>query len=399
MCLGASVVTNVGCRDGERRRGGPPRAQLPEVVEGDSHGHRAWSVAGKAFAWSGRSARPISAGSATPLRRTDRSWPCASRTSARGGGARHGQRGFFTIPHFDGYAAVLIQLRTVTKRALRDALVDGWLACAPTHLADDYSGAAGPPPLIPQTWGGRPATTVVTSRSSCAIAASGSGGRKQATVAAPAAPSASRWAATSSGDPIAPRCDPPVLGEGVDGVLAAVLDQLCHLVVERVAAHPRRRALGDELDEPPCQGAAGVLPIVADRHRAVGDDVEGSRRGGRGDRVTDRGRAGHLGQHESVGATTGRGQRDRATYAGQDRRGRLRRLVEDDAVEVHEPAVRRDRLPVQQGPHRGDRPLRGPSRARAGERRSGPSSSARRGRCRRSPGRGPARRGWPAPSP
>jgi hypothetical protein len=33
---------------------------------------------------------------------------------------------------------VLIQLTSVTKRALREALVDGWLACAPRKLADEY---------------------------------------------------------------------------------------------------------------------------------------------------------------------------------------------------------------------------------------------------------------------
>ena len=38
---------------------------------------------------------------------------------------------FFTIPHFDGYPAVLIQLRKVGQQALREALIDGWLACAP----------------------------------------------------------------------------------------------------------------------------------------------------------------------------------------------------------------------------------------------------------------------------
>jgi hypothetical protein len=45
-------------------------------------------------------------------------------------------KAFFTIPHFDGYAAVLIQLKSVTKRALREALVVGWLACAPPRLAN-----------------------------------------------------------------------------------------------------------------------------------------------------------------------------------------------------------------------------------------------------------------------
>ena len=45
---------------------------------------------------------------------------------------------FFTIPHFNGYAAVLIQLKAVKKRPLREAMVDGWLACAPDKLADAY---------------------------------------------------------------------------------------------------------------------------------------------------------------------------------------------------------------------------------------------------------------------
>ena len=50
-----------------------------------------------------------------------------------------GTKGVFTIPQFDGYAAVLIELRNVTERALREALVDGWLACAPRQLADRYA--------------------------------------------------------------------------------------------------------------------------------------------------------------------------------------------------------------------------------------------------------------------
>jgi len=45
---------------------------------------------------------------------------------------------FFTIPHFDGYSAVLIQLRVVSATALRDAVTDGWLACAPPGLAGRY---------------------------------------------------------------------------------------------------------------------------------------------------------------------------------------------------------------------------------------------------------------------
>jgi hypothetical protein len=47
-------------------------------------------------------------------------------------------KAFFTIPHFDRYAAVLIQLKAVGKRALREAILDGWLACAPPNRAKEY---------------------------------------------------------------------------------------------------------------------------------------------------------------------------------------------------------------------------------------------------------------------
>jgi hypothetical protein len=45
---------------------------------------------------------------------------------------------FFTIPHFDGYAAVLIALPEVAADALREAITDGWLACAPPGPAGPY---------------------------------------------------------------------------------------------------------------------------------------------------------------------------------------------------------------------------------------------------------------------
>ena len=51
-----------------------------------------------------------------------------------------GAKGFFTIPHFDGYAAVLVQLRITTKRPLRAAIEDAWLACAPDALARAFLG-------------------------------------------------------------------------------------------------------------------------------------------------------------------------------------------------------------------------------------------------------------------
>jgi hypothetical protein len=50
-----------------------------------------------------------------------------------------GTKGIFTIPHFDGYAAILVELRTVGMRSLKDALADGWFARAPSDLAEQHA--------------------------------------------------------------------------------------------------------------------------------------------------------------------------------------------------------------------------------------------------------------------
>jgi hypothetical protein len=111
---------------------------MPDVIEQTSHGSAAWAVKKKLFAWE----RPLrksdleALGSAAPrgpilgLRTRDletKEMLIASDPSV-----------YFTTPHFDGYAAVLVRLERIGTKELKAALTEAWLTRAPKRSAGEF---------------------------------------------------------------------------------------------------------------------------------------------------------------------------------------------------------------------------------------------------------------------
>jgi hypothetical protein len=113
---------------------------LPETTERSTgEGTAQWRVLDKSFAWE------------RPLRRKDRealgddAWDgaiLAARVPDLG--AKQALLAddadmYFTTPHFDGYAAILVRLERAGDADLRELLVEAWLARAPKRLARQYT--------------------------------------------------------------------------------------------------------------------------------------------------------------------------------------------------------------------------------------------------------------------
>jgi hypothetical protein len=115
--------------------------ELPGVIEGSSYGNRSWNVGKQHIVWERPFSKadirrfgsePVPGGPIVALRVEDEHEKQAVLAS--------GLPGVFTIPHFDGYPAVLVQLQLVGRRAMRRLVLDAWLAVAPEPLAREHLG-------------------------------------------------------------------------------------------------------------------------------------------------------------------------------------------------------------------------------------------------------------------
>ena len=133
------MVTRVATWDDVRRIA----LALPETEERVSRGLPQWVVKKKLFVWD------------RPLRKADLA---ALGDNAPGGpilGARvehvaakeallaNDEGVYFTTPHFDGYAAILVRLDEITTEDLDEVIVEAWLASAPKLLADAHLAERG----------------------------------------------------------------------------------------------------------------------------------------------------------------------------------------------------------------------------------------------------------------
>jgi len=108
---------------------------LPEAREDERRGQRRWRVRDRLFVWE----RPLRAADERAL------GPSAPDGPILGARVEHlgareallaGPPGgpYFTIPHFDGYAAILVRLEEIAPDELEELVVEAWLAVAPKRL-------------------------------------------------------------------------------------------------------------------------------------------------------------------------------------------------------------------------------------------------------------------------
>ena len=113
---------------------------LPEASEREAGGGLQWRVRDKLFVWD----RPLRKDDLVALGDRAPDGPVLGAMVADLGEKEALLAGdpriFFTTPHFNGYAAVLVRLELIAVTDLDPVVVEAWLARAPKRLAKEYLG-------------------------------------------------------------------------------------------------------------------------------------------------------------------------------------------------------------------------------------------------------------------
>jgi hypothetical protein len=121
---------------------------LPGVQESvDGHrGGATWRTGTGVFVWE----RGPSKADLGKLAELGREWPAGPVVGVRTEGldGKEALLGsfpgiFFTIPHFDGYPAVLVRLDEIDVGQLREVVTDAWLLKAPKRVAKEWLAEHG----------------------------------------------------------------------------------------------------------------------------------------------------------------------------------------------------------------------------------------------------------------
>lgn len=111
---------------------------LPDSGERFMHGSQGWHVHNKGFAWE----RPLRKADLRALGDSAPTGPIlgvrVEHLEAKEALIADSPDIYFTTPHFDGYAAVLVRLDRVGVDELRELIIEAWLSRAPKRLAREY---------------------------------------------------------------------------------------------------------------------------------------------------------------------------------------------------------------------------------------------------------------------
>ena len=111
---------------------------LPGAAEQQSWGHAMWTVNGKGFVWERPLRKPDLAALGSRAPKGDILGVRTADLEMKDVFLASDPNVFFTIPHFEGYSAVLVRLNKISARKLHDVIVEAWLCRAPRRAVEAY---------------------------------------------------------------------------------------------------------------------------------------------------------------------------------------------------------------------------------------------------------------------